>query len=120
MKDAQHSRRDLLRLAASLPFAVRSECASPEILPGLELIRGAVNTPVFRRGRKLLLIDSGDLTAAPGEGLIEWVLFTHHHPDQCSGAPRLAAGGAKVAVPAAERHFFEDARGVWESAERLL
>ena len=70
------------------------------------------NVYVLRDGDAALLIDLGDgsVLAALGElGVrrVEWVLFTHHHREQCQGAPRLAGHGAKVACAAAERSFFE-------------
>src|SRR5262245_29706725 len=105
----------MLRLAESPPAI-----AAEQILPGLEIIRGGVNTVLFWRNKKALLIDSGDLTAVPRGGTADWLLFTHHHPDQCSGAPAFAAAGAKVVVPAAERRFFEDAQEVWDSADGRL
>ncbi len=85
-------------------------------MPGLRIINGAVNTAVFERNGKILLIDSGDLQ----KPLAEWALFTHHHPDQASGAAILAASGTKIAAPAAERRFFEDAKSVWETADNRL
>jgi glyoxylase-like metal-dependent hydrolase (beta-lactamase superfamily II) len=110
------SRRAFLQAAAALPLAHAANAGSEEILPGLSLIRGAVNTARFERHGKTLLIDSGDLTAPPAE----WVLFTHYHRDQASGASRLVAAGTKAAVPAAERRLFEGAREFWDSAEAIL
>ena len=71
------------------------------------------NVYVIRSGDSALLIDLGDggVLDALGEiGVksVEWVLFTHHHREQCQGAGRLKGTGAKVAVPAGERAFFED------------
>lgn len=70
------------------------------------------NVYVLRAGDAALLIDLGDgsvLDALAGVGVrrVEWVLFTHHHREQCQGAARLRGTGAKVAVPAAERALFE-------------
>lgn len=85
-------------------------------MPGLRIIRGAVNTAVFERNGKALLIDSGQLQKFPAE----WALFTHHHPDQASGAASLAAAGTRIGVPAAERRYFEDAQSVWDTADNRL
>src|SRR5581483_4089274 len=94
------SRRQLLRSAAAVSFAgAAQDSRFLEIVPGLRILRRAVNTAVFERGGKTLLIDSGELDKSPAE----WVLFTHHHPDQASGAARLTSTGTKIAVPAAER-----------------
>src|SRR5262249_48826886 len=38
---------------------------------------------------------------------VEWVLFTHHHREQCQGASKLKAWHTKVAAPEAERELFE-------------
>jgi glyoxylase-like metal-dependent hydrolase (beta-lactamase superfamily II) len=108
------TRRDLLRSVAAVPFL--SLAKADEVVPGLRIIRGAVNTAVFERNGKTLLIDSGDLRQSNAE----WALFTHHHPDQASGAASLAARGTKIAVPAAERRFFEDAQNVWDTADNRL
>lgn len=71
------------------------------------------NVYVLKEGNAALLIDLGDgsvLDALPQIGVkrVEWVLFTHHHREQCQGAPRLNGLGAQVAAPASERVFFED------------
>jgi len=70
------------------------------------------NVYVLRDGDAALLIDLGDgsvFEALPSLGVqrVEWVLFTHHHREQCQGAARLRGFDVKVAVPAAERAFFE-------------
>jgi glyoxylase-like metal-dependent hydrolase (beta-lactamase superfamily II) len=104
------SRRTFLRLAAAAPLA-----AAREVLPGLRVLDGAVNTALFTRRGKNLLIDSGETQSAA-----EWALYTHHHPDQASGAPGLAAAGTKILAPAAERRFFEDANAVWDAADARL
>jgi len=88
-----------------------------EIASGLTVIKGSVNTAVLERNGKQLLIDSGEITSPPRAGAVEWALFTHHHRDQASGALRLTVSGTKLAVPAAERRFFEDAFRFWDSAD---
>ncbi len=70
------------------------------------------NVYVFRDGDAALLIDLGDgsvLDHLPEIGVqrVEWVLFTHHHREQCQGYPRLKGRGAKLAAPEAERALFE-------------
>jgi len=70
------------------------------------------NVYVLRDGDAALLIDLGDgsvLDHLPEIGVkrLEWVLFTHHHREQCQGAVRLLGTGAKRAAPAAERDLFE-------------
>jgi glyoxylase-like metal-dependent hydrolase (beta-lactamase superfamily II) len=74
------------------------------------------NVWVIRDGAAAILIDLGDgsvLDALPEIGVehVEWVLFTHHHREQCQGFPKLAnhpaCRGLKIAAPAAERDLFE-------------
>jgi glyoxylase-like metal-dependent hydrolase (beta-lactamase superfamily II) len=71
------------------------------------------NVYVLRQGDKAILIDLGDgsvLDALPQLGVktVEWVLFTHHHREQCHGAPRLTDSASKFAAPQAERALFEE------------
>ena len=82
------------------------------IAPDVYLWSDTCNVFVFRDGDAALLIDLGDgsILDALGEiGVrrVEWVLFTHHHREQCQGGERLSATGAKVAVGLAERALFE-------------
>lgn len=106
----------LLAFGASVAGAAeRGAPTREEVLPGLFLIRGAVNTAVFERNGRTLLIDPGELTAAPGGGPVDWVLVTHHHRDQATHAGRLVAAGARLVVPAAEERLFSDAAGFWRA-----
>ncbi len=70
------------------------------------------NVYILKDGTAALLVDLGDGSvldhlADIGVERVEWVLFTHHHREQCQGAARLPALGAKVAAPEGERAFFE-------------
>jgi len=63
-------------------------------------------------GDAALLIDLGagsvlDRLKDIGVKKVEWVLFTHHHREQCQGAPLLEGKGVQVGGPAAERDLFE-------------
>ncbi len=76
------------------------------------------NVYCITAGDRAILIDAGsgavvDHLAEIGVSQIDWVLHTHHHRDQCWGANRLRAGGAKIAVPEHERYLFEDAELFW-------
>lgn len=116
--------RVLIVIAASLSLWRPVECvAAPEppvtlrreqVLPGLELLKGAVNTAVFTRNGRKLMIDSGEWTEAPGGGPVDYVLVTHHHRDQASGVGRLIESGARLVVPAAEATLFSEAEAFWE------
>src|SRR5438874_1033450 len=78
--------------------------------PDLYLWTDTCNVYVIRDGESALLIDLGDGSvldhlAEIGIKQVDWVLFTHHHREQCQGYPKLK--GAKVGAPAAERELFE-------------
>lgn len=80
--------------------------------PNLFVWSDTCNVYALRDGSTALLIDLGNGSALDhlseiGVQTVEWVLFTHHHREQCQGAPRLAGWSAKIAVPEAERAFFE-------------
>ena len=91
----------------------------------VKIYRDVVNVGLIQSNGKALLIDSGESSifqsarelAIPS---IEWVLYTHHHRDQCSGALQAKRAGAKIAVPAAESKFFRDATEFWLSADKIL
>lgn len=110
-------RRAFLAAAAASRF---SHAAGKEILPGLRIHQGSLNTAVVERNGKKLLIDSGEWKAVPGGGVAEWALYTHRHRDQSSGAPFLAREGTKLIVPYGEKRFFEDADAFWDSADDII
>jgi glyoxylase-like metal-dependent hydrolase (beta-lactamase superfamily II) len=83
-----------------------------KIFPNLFVWTDTCNVYVIRDGDTAILIDLGDgsvLQYLPEIGVqrVEWVLFTHHHREQCQGYPLLKGTGAKVAAPEAERALFE-------------
>jgi glyoxylase-like metal-dependent hydrolase (beta-lactamase superfamily II) len=70
------------------------------------------NVYVLRSGDHALLIDLGDGSVLDhlselGIKTVDWVMFTHHHREQCQGYPRLKPWNAKVAAPEAELALFE-------------
>jgi glyoxylase-like metal-dependent hydrolase (beta-lactamase superfamily II) len=80
--------------------------------PDLFIWTDTCNVFVLRDGEAALLIDLGDGSVLDhlleiGVKRVEWVLFTHHHREQCQGFPRLQGRGAKIAGPEAERALFE-------------
>lgn len=84
-----------------------------QIAQDLFLWKDSCNVYVLKDGDSALLVDFGDgsvLEALTSIAVskVEWVLFPHHHREQCQGAARLASTDAKVAVPKAERDFFEN------------
>ena len=81
--------------------------------PGLFSWTDTCNVYVLRDGDAALLIDLGDGSVLEhlgeiGVRRVEWVLFTHHHREQCLGAPRLRNSAARMAGPDAERALFEN------------
>ena len=81
--------------------------------PDLYVWTDTCNVYVIRDGDSALLIDLGDGTVLDhlpelGVKQVDWVLFTHHHREQCQGAAKLKGGTAKVGGPAAERDLFEN------------
>jgi glyoxylase-like metal-dependent hydrolase (beta-lactamase superfamily II) len=82
------------------------------IAPNIYRWADTCNVYVLREGDKALLIDLGDGSVLDklgeiGVKTVEWVLFTHHHREQCQGGTRLAKLGAKVAASAVEKPIFE-------------
>lgn len=80
--------------------------------PDLFVWRDTCNVYVLRDGDAALLVDLGDGSVLDhlrdiGVKRVEWVLFTHHHREQCQGAPRLKSLGIQVAAPEGERALFE-------------
>ena len=88
----------------------------------LLVYRGPINVGIVRDGAKALLIDSGDGRVAEALGPIgvrsvDPIVFTHHHRDQACGAWFLAARGARLGVPAAERDCFDKVAAYWSSPQ---
>ena len=85
------------------------------------------NSYVLRNGSSGVLIDLGDGSVLDGlESIgvksLDWVLFTHHHREQCQGAATLAEWrkrGTKVATSTIERPFFEKPASVRPIRPRL-
>jgi len=105
----------ILAAYLSLPGSADSGMLVPVesgLWPNLFVRTDTCNIYVIKDGETAILIDLGDGSvlehlAEIGVQRVEWVLFTHHHREQCQGYPRLKDSGAKVAVPQAERALFE-------------
>ncbi|MCL4180379.1 MAG: MBL fold metallo-hydrolase [Verrucomicrobia bacterium] len=103
----------LLLAGANLPsLAATLEPVDRRLAPDVYVWTDTCNVHVIRDGDAALLIDLGDGSVLDhlesiGVRRVEWVLFTHHHREQCQGAARLAGTGAKVAAPEVERPLFE-------------
>jgi len=84
----------------------------PQGFPELYRYTDVCNVYVLRDGNHALLFDLGDagiLNHLPEIGVkqIDWILFTHHHREQCQGFPKLNSFTPRIAAPKAERVFFE-------------
>ncbi len=82
-------------------------------VPNLFVWTDTCNVYVLRDGEAALLIDLGDGSVLDhlseiGVRRVEWVLFTHHHREQCRGAAKLAAWKPQIAAPEIERALFEE------------
>jgi glyoxylase-like metal-dependent hydrolase (beta-lactamase superfamily II) len=81
--------------------------------PNLFVWTDTCNVYVLREGDSAILIDLGDGGVLDhlveiGVKHVEWVLFTHHHREQCQGFARLQEWRPQVAAPEAERALFEE------------
>ena len=80
--------------------------------PNLFVWTDTCNVYVLRDGDVALLIDLGDGSvldhlAEIGVKQVEWVLFTHHHREQCQGIDRVDRRLTQLAAPKAEQALFE-------------
>jgi len=104
----------IILLAALVPptSAATLRPVDPQLAPDVFVWTDTCNVYVVRAGDAALLIDLGDgsvLDQLPSIGVetVEWVLFTHHHREQCQGASRLQDSPIPMAAPEAERALFE-------------
>ncbi|MHC4558596.1 MAG: MBL fold metallo-hydrolase [Planctomycetota bacterium] len=84
----------------------------PQQCPNLFEWSDTCNVYVLKHDDSAILIDLGSGSVLShlkqiGVTNIEWVLFTHHHREQCQGFLLLKDWNAKTAAPAAEQSFFE-------------
>ncbi|MDX1982069.1 MAG: MBL fold metallo-hydrolase [Bryobacteraceae bacterium] len=96
------------------------EGAVKKLSPNLYLFEDTCNVYIIRDGPRCVLIDFGSgkvLDHLRGLGItqVDWILHTHHHRDQCQGDYKAAARNIPIAVPAHERHLFEDAENFWRN-----
>ena len=93
--------------------AQKFEQPAPKGFPELFSFTDTCNSYLIRDGDAALLIDLGDGAALPhleklGVKRVEWVLFTHHHREQCQGMRKIDRKVTQVAVPEGERELFEN------------
>ncbi len=87
-----------------------------EVAPDIFVWPNTCNTYCLRDGAAAILVDLGDGSVLDALGEIgvtqvDWVLYTHHHREQCQGHARLAGREAKVGAPVNERDLFEKPLG---------
>jgi glyoxylase-like metal-dependent hydrolase (beta-lactamase superfamily II) len=86
----------------------------------LFLLEDTCNVYLLTHGTAALVVDFGsgrvlDVMSQVGASKVDWILHTHHHRDQAQGDYRAVAGRIPIAVPAHERHLFEDAENFWRN-----
>lgn len=129
------SRRSFMQVAAAavtaghLPNIVASAAQASlltvrpvprRISENLFVVEDTCNVYVIRDGDHCVLIDfgSGEVLkhlASLGITKVDWILHTHHHRDQAQGDPLAVARGIPIAVPAHERHLFQDVERFWRN-----
>jgi glyoxylase-like metal-dependent hydrolase (beta-lactamase superfamily II) len=132
-KSSSFPRRDFLRSAAAaaiVPLAPTGHSESParsqfgtsgqvvRLSENLFFLADTCNVYLIRNGDRGVLIDFGsgkilDYLAECGVSKIDYILHTHHHRDQAQGDLLAKERGIPIAVPAHERHLFEDAERFW-------
>jgi len=90
----------------------------------LLVYRGPINVGIVRCGKEALLVDCGDASVVQslrslGITKVAQIVFTHHHRDQACGAYKMAARGAKIGVPEAEREYFSNPAAYWNDEKNL-
>jgi glyoxylase-like metal-dependent hydrolase (beta-lactamase superfamily II) len=85
----------------------------PDTLPNLYQWTDTCNVFVLREESAALLFDLGTGNIIHsikdiGVSQIDWVLFTHHHREQCQGIKEINRENTQIAAPSAERELFEN------------
>lgn len=93
--------------------------------PNVFAFKDTCNVYAIVAGDEAILIDFGSgaiLDKLPSIGVkkVCWILHTHFHRDQCQGDQIAKAQGIKIAVPAAERKYFENAESFWNEKKVFL
>ena len=102
----------VLALFSTVAAAGQIRPVSMDSEPNLFVWTDTCNVFVLKDGDAALLIDLGDggvldHLSEIGVKHVEWVLFTHHHREQCQGSARLPEWRPQIAAPEAERSLFE-------------
>ena len=89
-----------------------------QVAPGIYAYKDTCNVYAIVEGSRAILIDfgSGEILSklrALGVQQVDWVLHTHFHRDQAQGDYLAKPHGIKIAVPATERKYFDQAETFW-------
>jgi glyoxylase-like metal-dependent hydrolase (beta-lactamase superfamily II) len=96
-----------------------------EVAPGVYAFKDTCNVYAIVNGTEAILIDFGSgaiLSELPSIGVrkVDWILHTHFHRDQAQGDKLARTRGIKLAVPAAERRYFEDVEKFWNEKKVMV
>jgi glyoxylase-like metal-dependent hydrolase (beta-lactamase superfamily II) len=77
------------------------------------------------KNNNAILIDFGaggilDALSSIGIHSVDWILHTHFHRDQAQGDANARAKGIKIAIPAAEKQYFENVEDFWTQKKIFL
>ena len=91
-----------------------------EVAQGVYLYKDTCNVYAIVRGKRAILIDFGSgaiLKELQSLGVeqVSWVLQTHFHRDHTQGSALARARGIRLAVPEAERKYFEAVESLWDA-----
>jgi len=94
-------------------YANALEQIAPQAFPELYRLKDTCNVYVLKSGDKALLLDLGSgkvIAKLPeiGVNAIDWILFTHHHREQCQGIGKVNRKVTQVAASEKERPLFEE------------
>ena len=103
------------KVAVNEPVDPKSQLVQPDPkgFPNLFAYTDTCNSYLIRDGDAALMIDLGnggflEHLDEIGVKQVEWVLFTHHHREQCQGIGGIDRKVTRVAAPEGERELFED------------
>ena len=111
---------DSERVQAPSPSPFATTQRPVRISDNLFVFPDTCNVYLVRDGDRCVLIDFGsgrilNFLNELGIARIDFILHTHHHRDQAQGDLLAHDRGIPIAVPAHERHLFEDVERLWAS-----
>jgi glyoxylase-like metal-dependent hydrolase (beta-lactamase superfamily II) len=110
------------QLAPAATEAPRFELSTKprRISENLFVLEDTCNVYLIRDRDRATLIDFGSGAILKhlrdlGIAHVDWILHTHFHRDQAQGDPLAVERKIPIAVPAHERHLFDDAENFWRN-----